>query len=390
MLIQNRNTLTQVEMQRQMPFAYWLAAQMGIGNKTISLLLRHFKTPESIYYATREQLESVLKDVKKVQILSRKKKWNLYTEYESLEKKNIMFCPQFSPLYPKKLLQIPDAPFAIYVKGRLPDESAPSVAIIGARICSEYGRRMAREFGTALAQVGIQVISGMARGIDGISQKAAIEGGGSSYGVLGCGVDICYPLENIDLYESIMEKGGILSEYVPGTMPKPSLFPPRNRIISGLADIVLVIEARQKSGTLITVDMALEQGREVYALPGRVGDMLSTGCNRLIGEGAGIVLSTQDFIERIAGKCYHSITPMYNSIPISACEKEKMQDYPQSKLLECIDYYPKTWETIWEQCIEQYIEAKETAPSHQELMQELMELELEGAITQRGGSFYKR
>ena len=145
------------------------------------------------------------------------------------------------------------------------------------------------------------MVSGMARGIDGIAQKAALEAGGASFAVLGCGVDICYPEENRELYDRLLQEGGILSEYPPGMPPEPKLFPPRNRIISGLSDLVLVIEARKKSGTLITVDMALEQGREVYALPGRVSDKLSDGCNRLIRQGAGVATCPEDILEFFFG-----------------------------------------------------------------------------------------
>ena len=166
--------------------------------------------------------------------------------------------------------------------GKLPDENRPTVSIVGARNSSEYGKYAAKLFGERLAAAGVQVISGMARGVDGISQQSAIYAGGDSYGVLGSGVDVCYPEDNRRLYDSLITNGGVISEYLPGTQPKPQYFPQRNRIISGLSDVVLVIEAREKSGTLITVDMALEQGREVFAVPGRICDSLSYGCNSLI------------------------------------------------------------------------------------------------------------
>lgn len=203
--------------------------------------------------------------------------------------------------YPKRLARIPDAPKCLYVKGRLPEENLPSVALIGARDCSEYGKSVAAWLGEKLGKAGVQVISGMARGIDGISQEAALDAGGSSFGVLGCGVDICYPKQNRTLYEKLCARGGVLSEYVSGTPPKPQNFPPRNRIVSGLADVVIVVEARLKSGTLITVDMALEQGREVYVVPGRVTDGLSAGCNRLLKAGAGILLEVDEFLEELWG-----------------------------------------------------------------------------------------
>lgn len=204
--------------------------------------------------------------------------------------------------YPELLRQTKNAPKQLYVRGRLPDESLPAVAIIGARSCSSYGREMAQWFAAELAAAGVQIISGMARGIDGIAQRAALEAGGESFGVLGCGTDICYPAENRELYEQLIARGGLITEHPKGTMPLPMHFPSRNRIISALADCVLVVEAKEKSGTLITVDFALEQGRDVFALPGRLSDTLSCGCNRLLRQGAGLVLSPSELLEVLTGK----------------------------------------------------------------------------------------
>lgn len=201
--------------------------------------------------------------------------------------------------YPERLKNISGAPKELYVLGRLPEEDRLSVAVVGARDCSEYGKFVARELGAVLGRNGISVVSGMARGIDGISQEAALDAGGSSFAVLGCGVDICYPEANRRLYERLKECGGVISEYPPGSPALAWHFPPRNRIVSGLADVVVVIEARIKSGTLITVDMALEQGREVYVVPGRVTDRLSDGCNSLLRQGAGILLSPEEFLREL-------------------------------------------------------------------------------------------
>lgn len=205
--------------------------------------------------------------------------------------------------YPARLLEIPDPPERLYVLGRLPEEKVPSVAIIGARECSEYGSYVAARLGECMGRNGIQVISGMARGIDGIGQTAALDVGGSSFAVLGSGVDVCYPVRNRRLYERLRERGGVLSEYPPGTPALSRNFPPRNRIVSGLADAVVVVEAREKSGTLITVDMALEQGKEVYAVPGRVTDALSSGCNRLVKLGAAMLLDPEELAEELRGIC---------------------------------------------------------------------------------------
>ena len=204
--------------------------------------------------------------------------------------------------YPERLCYIPDAPQKLYYEGELPGNNVHSVAIIGARECTEYGRSMARIFAEALAKKGVYIISGMATGIDGIAQRSALEAGGKSFGVLGCGTDICYPRSNQGLYEDLKKKGGLISEYLPGTLPKRENFPRRNRLISGLADIVLVIEAKEKSGTGITVNTALEQGKDVFAVPGRVGDAMSAGCNRMISEGAGIALSPDILLQELEKK----------------------------------------------------------------------------------------
>lgn len=188
--------------------------------------------------------------------------------------------------YPERLRILEDMPDKLYVEGELPDDTIPSIAIVGARDCSYYGKNMAYEYARALSQAGVQIISGLARGVDAAAHAGALAGGGKTYGVLGCGVDVCYPASSRKLYETMKNRGGILSELEPGTPPMAYHFPRRNRIISGLADGVLVVEAKEKSGSLITADLALEQGKTVFALPGRVGDLLSEGCNRLIYQGA--------------------------------------------------------------------------------------------------------
>lgn len=211
----------------------------------------------------------------------------------------IRFITPFEREYPDRLRNIPDAPTGLYARGKLPVNKAVSVAVIGARDCSDYGKYVAEHLGTFLGRNRVTVVSGMARGIDGISQWAALEAGGTSVGVLGCGVDICYPAGNSALYQRLLEQGTILSEYPPGTPPRAMNFPARNRIVSGLADAVVVIEARNRSGTLITVDMALEQGKEVFVVPGRVTDRLSDGCNKLIKQGAEILLSPEELLEEL-------------------------------------------------------------------------------------------
>lgn len=215
---------------------------------------------------------------------------------EQLQRQEICCAMYYEEDFPAALRQIPDPPLGLYWKGRLPDATQPSMAIIGARMSSAYGRVQARDFAIELARNGVQIVSGMARGIDGIAGKAALEASDDSFAVLGCGVDVCYPPQNQELYQMLAARGGVISEFPPGTPPAKQNFPQRNRIISGLAEAVFVIEAREKSGTLITVDIACEQGRDVFALPGRVSDSTSHGCNELIRQGAMIATSPDDIL----------------------------------------------------------------------------------------------
>ncbi len=285
--------------QEQNDYAYWLSSVPDIGDRTVDKLLEACKSPKGVYETANEKLGRIVTESQLESLQEAKRTWRLMEEYEELKRKGLSLVWRGSREYPEKLRNIPDAPFALFYKGRLPENGRLSVAIVGARDCSQYGGYVAGELGRYLGEQGIQVISGMARGIDGISQQAALEAGGSSFGVLGCGADICYPKANRALYEALIKDGGVLSAYPPGTPPVSRNFPPRNRIVSGLADAVVVIEARSKSGTLITVDMALEQGKEVYVVPGRVTDRLSDGCNRLLKQGAGIFWSPRDFVEEL-------------------------------------------------------------------------------------------
>lgn len=259
----------------------------------------------------RESCESVheekdlnkLKNIKEAVIKEMDElKENAKIFYAKLIRKDIHWTHLSKKNYPMRLKEIGDPPLMLFYKGRLPDEERPSVAIVGARECSPYGERTAKMFARELSSVGVQIISGMARGVDGISQRGAISVGGNTFGVLGCGVDVIYPEDNKDLFDDILKDGGIISEFEPGTDPLRTYFPSRNRIISGLSDIVLVVEARKRSGTYITVTSALDQGREVFAVPGRITDALSDGCNNLIVAGAGIAVNSNAIIQDLINK----------------------------------------------------------------------------------------
>ena len=281
-----------------MKYEYWLASSVSLTDRKKRLLREEYGDARAVYYIEEIQLEflNFLENKDVEAILRAKKAKDVDKEWERLIGQDIRFVPYFSKEYPGRLAQISDAPYALYVKGCLPKEENLSAAIVGARKCTPYGEQTALEYGELLAANGIQIISGMARGIDGAGQRGALNGRGTTYGVLGCGVDICYPREHIGLYMDIQAAGGVLSEQPPGSSPLPVYFPARNRIISGLADVVLVMEARERSGSLITADLALESGRDVFVVPGNVTSALSEGTNALIKQGCPIVTEGNDIL----------------------------------------------------------------------------------------------
>ena len=242
--------------------------------------------------------------------------------------------------FPEALRQVPGPPRCLYVIGRLPDMRRPRVAVVGARACSDYGKAMARTIGRTLARAKVQVVSGMAYGVDSLAQEGALAEGGETFAVLGCGVDVCYPRSSQELYRRILSSGGVISEFPPGTEPATWTFPTRNRLISGLADAVIVVEARIRSGSLITAEHALAQGRDIYAVPGRITDPLSAGTNRLIRDGAHPLVSMEDLLKDL------SLRPAFQTqnreLSKFSLEKEETMVY---SVLDCV---PKDLEQLLE------------------------------------------
>lgn len=281
---------------------HWYNGLKGLSFFEKEELLARFCGIEELYYAKEQDLlaldfcKKAAADKAVLAVLDQKQREKSRRSFQELKKEGMHIAGRGTAEYPKKLKQIPAPPFAIYFYGSLPQEEAPAVAVVGARQCSVYGEEIAAHFARQLSKAGIQIISGMARGIDSSAQRAAISEEGRAYAVLGSGADVCYPKEQKLLYEELKERGGVLSEELPGTQPFSWNFPKRNRIISALADGVLLVEARENSGSLITAEHALEQGKEVYAIPGRIYDSLSAGTNRLIQEGAKMVCGPEDIL----------------------------------------------------------------------------------------------
>jgi len=217
----------------------------------------------------------------------------------SLAEAGLRWLGRSDPGYPRSLAAIFDPPAGLFVRGEAPLDvlSRPAVAIVGARACSSYGSHVARSFGRELAGAGLIVVSGMARGVDGEAHRGALEAGGQTVAVLGCGIDRDYPAAHAELARRICHEGLVVSEYAPGVEPAPWRFPARNRIVAGLAQVTVVIEARERSGALITSDLALEEGREVFAVPGEITSALSAGTNALLRLGATVATSGADVLE---------------------------------------------------------------------------------------------
>jgi DNA processing protein len=273
-----------------------------------------------------------------------------------------------SDKYPKILIQIPDPPPYLYVKGELP-ASGSAVAIVGSRRASACGLMIAEKLAKELAENGITVVSGMARGIDTAAHRGTLKGGGHCVGVLGCGIDIQYPAENRHLFTSIREKGALISEFPMGTTPRAENFPRRNRIISGLSYGVLVVEAAENSGSLITARYALEQGRDVFAIPGNITYSSSRGTNRLIKQGAKLVECIEDILEELPQGVVNSIpasSAKYTLAPLEAAVYTFLSDAP----LHIDEIIVKSALTVGEVSVI------------------LLRLELNGLITQLPGKHY--
>lgn len=314
-------------------YMLWLSSLVHhIGSQKLNFLLDAFGSARAVFNAPAEELKNIMPNAKVAFSHISKTRSLEYIEalLTELESKGIAYISRNNVRFPALLKEIPDPPLGIFFMGTLPANNTEKVAIIGSRKCSEYGLLTARLLATPLAASGVVVVSGMARGVDSMAHRGALEGKGVTVAVLGSGVDICYPAENRNLRDEIMQSGCVLSEYAPGVRPMPAFFPARNRIISGMCKGIVVTEAGLKSGTLITVDQANEQGREVMAVPGNISSKLSQGTNQLIRDGATPVSCHQDIINTLGitnGANIEKITQSANkNISNLASEEKRVYD----------------------------------------------------------------
>jgi DNA processing protein len=284
------------------PVLYWVGFNLvkGIGAVRFRALLNAFGDAQAAWQASPEALRATGLSEKLVNnLVKMRSAVDLETFCQRLQGQGIQVLTWDDEAYPRHLKEIDQPPPVLYVRGGLLPEDEWAVAIVGTRRVTAYGRQVAEDVATTLARNGVTVVSGLARGVDSIAHQAALNAGGRTIAVLGNGVDKVYPPENRRLAEQILQQGALVSDYAPGTPPDGANFPPRNRIISGLSLAVVIVEAGQSSGALITASFAAEQGRDVFAVPGNITAPQSQGANRLIQDGATPLINPQDVLEAL-------------------------------------------------------------------------------------------
>lgn len=284
------------------PKAYWVGFNLvkGIGAVRLRNLIQHFGDVETAWHASPQEMRAAGLGPKLIETMQQVRAGvSLELVWERVHSLGIQVLTWEDEAYPRRLKEIDQPPPVLYLRGNLLPEDEWAVAIVGTRGITAYGRQVTAEITSVLARRGVTVISGLARGIDAEAHKAALNAGGRTLAVLGSGVDQIYPPEHRQLADQIIASGALMSDYAPGTPPDGVNFPPRNRIISGLSMAVIVIEAGERSGALITAEFAADQGREVFAVPGNINAPKSVGCNRLIHQGARPLLTPEDVLESL-------------------------------------------------------------------------------------------
>jgi DNA processing protein len=343
----------------------------GIGPARFHRLIDRFQDPERAWRASEQDLLALGVDGKSLPLLLEKRRsLSLDQEMEKLRRLDVAILSIYDADYPQQLEEIYNAPPLLYIKGQLTRQDEQSIGVVGTRSPTVYGKELAARIVPELVRAGLTVVSGLARGVDSIAHSAALDAGGRTIAVLGCGIDVVYPAENRRVYQRIQQQGAIVTEYPLGTKPDAFNFPARNRIISGLTLGTVVVEAQHGSGALITADYALEQNREVFAFPGRATDRGSAGCNRLIREGrAKLVTSTEDILEEL------DLTVAVQQLEIKAVLPANDEE---SRLLALLSHQPVHIDEL----------SRQTAMAAPAVASTLMMLELKGAVRQVGSMSY--
>lgn len=366
----------------------WLALALtpGLGPGSCKRLVDHFGDPGQVFEATESDLLRVAGMRRgAARALAGRDKISVYArtemELETAHRYGVRIVTWDDAEYPAMLRNIHNPPMVLYIKGPAEIFTAAGVGVVGSRAATSYGKEIAGRMSFGLAAKGYSVISGLALGIDTEAHNAALAAGGATIAVLGCGLDVVYPRENRELFRKIPETGALVSEYPFGTKPDGFRFPARNRIISGLALGVLVVEASHRSGSLITAQHALEQGREVFAVPGRVDSIKSAGAHSLLQQGAKLVQAVDDILEELP----RASVPQGNVSPMTGIRAGTVLDIreltPEEEVIvSFLEVYPKNIDEI----------ARGTRLSPQKASEILLLLELKGAVEALPGKCYKR
>jgi len=310
-----------------------LSLVKGIGAVRFHSLLNYFGDAESVWKAAAKDLRSAGLSANLVQkLLEVRAAVDLEKVWDGMRARGITVLTWEDQDYPRRLKELDQHPPVLYVRGEIRSDDEWSVAVVGTRRVTAYGRQVANDVASILAASGVTIVSGLARGIDGIAHQAALKAGGRTIAVLGSGVDRVYPPEHRRLAQEIVEAGALVSDYPPGTPPDGSNFPPRNRIISGLSLAVIVVEAGQRSGALITAKFAAEQGRDVFAVPGNINAPQSVGANKLIQQGARPLLSPADVLEMLDLTMVHEQQDARRSLPMDPTETKLLSVLSQEPM----------------------------------------------------------
>jgi DNA processing protein len=351
---------------------YWIGFTLvkGVGAVRFQHLLEHFGNAEFAWEASPAELAEAGLSLKLIErLVALREKVDLSRIWDQIQSKDIQVLTWLDEAYPQRLREIEQPPPVLYLRGELSAEDDWAVAIVGSRRVTPYGRQVTEEIASFLAANGVTVVSGLARGVDALAHKAALKAGGRTLAVLGSGVDRIYPPENRALAELIFERGAVMSDYAPGTPPEASNFPPRNRIISGLSMAVVVVEAGETSGALITAEFAAEQGREIFAVPGNILAPQSKGTNKLIQQGALPLLSADDIMQAL------NLTRVGQH---KAARKALPADAVEAKLLTTIGEEPLHVDEIRNQ----------TGLPVEKVSATLVMMELKGMVRQVGNMHY--
>jgi len=303
---------------------YWVAFHHVpyVGPAAIRRLREHFGSLERAWHAEPRRLRAAIPERAVLALESKRRELDVNSLEASLTNQGIAFVTLDDDAYPRLLREIATPPPVLFFRGDLLEDDHQAVAIVGTRQITSYGRAMTIEIAQGLAQAGMTIVSGLARGVDGVAHQAALDVGGRTIAVLGSGVNHIYPHEHRNLATRITQQGAVISDYEPDRKPDAPNFPARNRIISGLSLGVVVIEAPEKSGALITVDFAADQGRDVFAVPGSIGAHKSEGCNQIIRDGARLVRSADDVLDDLVGKRIQRDTvPVQQALPLGENER---------------------------------------------------------------------